>query len=116
MIMLKWNGRLIPGFAGGAKQRVLTRGEARHETADSELAEFRRNGSSGRRAGHKDREHEPSRRVIQYPCQSIAAAQSKGKTSGVLAQLEAENAWLRNRAVELALEIQVLCEGAPTGT
>ena len=46
--------------------------------------------------------------VIPYPIKSDGTVQLTGKTSDLLAQLEAENAALRYRAVELALEIQEL--------
>lgn len=53
--------------------------------------------------------------VLAYPGRS-RTARKKVKTADLLSVLEAENAWLRDRAADLALQIQDLSERARSGT
>jgi len=48
--------------------------------------------------------------IVRYPTNPCATRRSSSETVELLAQLEAENAELRHRAVELALQIQKLVE------
>jgi hypothetical protein len=48
--------------------------------------------------------------IVQHPPRLNVPHRSNGKTADFLVQLETENAELRNRAVELALQIQKLVE------
>lgn len=80
-------------------------------TATSVKRENWRDNLRQRAGSGRDRDGNLYGFVIAFPRKLNPTALPRTETTLLLAQLEAENAKLRDRAVELALEIQAMAEG-----